>query len=53
MIDFFEDEETDVKSSARPENADKENILKIYRNLSHRSKHEFMTMVYDFESNNE
>lgn len=35
-----------VKSCTR--NEDEEDILKVYRALPRRAKHEFMAMVYDF-----
>lgn len=41
------------KKPVKPGNADEEDILRIYRSLSRRNKHEFMAMVYDFESKNE
>ena len=33
--------------------ADEEDILRIYRGLSRRAKHEFMSMVYEFENREE
>lgn len=48
VMDFFVDEE-DV-SSINLKDEDEEDILRVYRSLSRRNKHEFMSMVYDFES---
>lgn len=47
VMDFFADEE-DLGTRATPENEDEEDILKVYRSLPRRAKHEFMAMVYDF-----
>lgn len=48
VMDFFADEEDIEAKRAVPENEDEEDILKVYRSLPRRAKHEFMTMVYDF-----
>ena len=48
VMDFFADEENFV-SKEQPQNEDEEDILRIYRSLSRRSKHEFMSMIYEFE----
>ena len=47
-MDFFADKE-DLAPLAEPQNEDEQDILKVYRALSRRAKHEFMSMVYDFE----
>ena len=47
-MDFFADEEDLCYERAVPENEDEEDILKVYRALPRRAKHEFMAMVYDF-----
>lgn len=52
VMDFFADEE-DLVPQAVPQNEDEEDILKTYRSLSRRAKHEFMTMVYEFENREE
>lgn len=52
VMDFFSDEE-DLALRAEPQNEDEQDILKAYRSLSRRAKHEFMTMVYDFENREE
>ena len=52
VMDFFADEE-DIPHSAAPADEDEEDILRIYRGLSRRAKHEFMSMVYDFENREE
>ncbi len=52
-MDFFADEPEDSsvnKKEAVPQNEDEEDILRIYRSLSRRSKHEFMSMVYEYEN---
>lgn len=52
VIDFFMDEE-DLAPQAQPQNEDEEDILRVYRSLSRRAKHEFMSMVYNFENRKE
>ena len=47
VMDFFAD---DDEIHSRPENPDEEDILRIYRKLPRREKHEFMSMAYEFES---
>ena len=37
----------------KPANEDEEDILRIYRGLSRRAKHEFMSMAYEFENREE
>lgn len=49
VMDFFADEE-DLVLRAEPENEDEQDILRVYRGLSRRDKHEFMSMVYEFEN---
>lgn len=51
VMDFFADEE-DLPET-KPANADEEDILRIYRGLSRRAKHEFMSMAYEFENREE
>ena len=54
VMDFFRSEdEWGTQSQAIPEDDDEEDILRIYRALSRRSKHEFMSMVYSFERKEE
>lgn len=52
VIDFFMDKE-DLAPQAEPQNEDEEDILRIYRSLSRRAKHEFMSMAYEFENREE
>lgn len=49
VIDFFMDDE-DIAPPNKSQNEDEVDILRIYRSLSRRDKHEFMSMVYKFES---
>lgn len=49
VMDFFADEE-DLALQATPQNEDEADILRIYRSLSRRAKHEFMSMTYEFEN---
>ena len=49
VMDFFV-EEVDLIVKSIPENDDEQDILRIYRLLNRRAKHEFMSMVYDFEN---
>ena len=51
VMDFFADEE-DLPET-KPTNEDEEDILRIYRGLSRRAKHEFMSMAYEFENREE
>lgn len=51
VMDFFADEEDIVR--VQPRDEDEEDILRVYRNLSRRAKHEFMSMVYEYESKEE
>lgn len=51
VMDFFADEEDLYEPKAKDE--DEEDILRVYRGLSRRAKHEFMSMVYDFENRGE
>lgn len=51
VMDFFSDEE-DLHET-KPANEDEEDILRIYRGLSRRAKHEFMSMAYEFENREE
>lgn len=54
VMDFFKTEdEWKEPVQAIPENEDEEDILRVYRSLSRRSKHEFMSMVYTFETKEE
>ena len=50
VMDFFADEEDLVEKEIVPTDEDEKDILRIYRSLSRRSKHEFMSMVYEFEN---
>ena len=56
-MDFFADEEDFAKENLAPQvfpqSEDEQDILNIYRSLSRRAKHEFMSMVYEFENRNE
>ena len=49
VADFFMDDKPAL-SHIEPQDEDEEDILRIYRSLSRRAKHEFMTMIYRFES---
>ena len=54
VMDFFKTEdEWKEPTQAIPENEDEEDILRVYLSLSRRSKHEFMSMVYTFETKEE
>jgi transcriptional regulator with XRE-family HTH domain len=50
VMDFFADYD---EIHSRPSDEDEEDILRVYRSLSRRGKHEFMAMVYDFENRGE
>lgn len=49
LMDFFVDEDN-FETIEQPMNEDEEDILRVYRSLSRRAKHEFMSMVYEFEN---
>lgn len=51
VMDFFADEEDLHEPKAV--NEDEEDLLRIYRSLSRRAKHEFMSMAYEFENREE
>lgn len=53
VMDFFADEEDLLPKTVKADNEDEEDILRIYRSLSRRAKHEFMSMVYEFENRKE
>lgn len=52
VMDFFSDDGTDL-TDMQPTDEDEQDILRVYRTLSRRAKHEFMSVVYDFEKNKE
>ena len=52
VIDFFMDEE-DLAPQNESQNEDEADILRIYRSLSRRAKHGFMSMAYEFEHREE
>ena len=52
VLDLFADFE-DFTPGAYPKDEDEQDILRVYRSLSRRAKHEFMSMVYDFENREE
>lgn len=52
VMDFFADEE-DLEPQAIAHDEDENDILRVYRSLSRRTKHEFMSMVYEFENREE
>lgn len=52
VMDFFADEE-DLEPQVIAHDEDENDILRVYRSLSRRAKHEFMSMVYEFENRKE
>lgn len=48
--DFFVDDETEMLLPNQETSEDIEEMLRIYNELSRREKHEFMSMVYSFET---
>lgn len=52
VMDFFADEE-DLEPKAVANDEDENDILRVFRSLSRRTKHEFMSMVYEFENREE
>ena len=53
VMDFFADEEDLIEKEIVPNNEDEKDILRIYRSLPRRAKHEFMAMVYEYENRRE
>ena len=55
VMDFFADDDTiqTPLNIAEPKDEDESDVLRVYRSLSRRMKHEFMTMVYEFENRQE
>ncbi len=53
VMDFFADDEDLIPTQVQPRDEDEEDILRVYRSLSRRNKHEFMSMVYEFEARKE
>ncbi len=51
VMDFFADDDEIVP--VKPINEDEKDILKVFRSLSRKSKHEFMAMVYEYENREE
>ena len=52
IADFFADEPTTSLNDPEkdePKDEDEIEILRIFRSLSRREKHEFMSMIYSFE----
>lgn len=60
VMDFFADDAdlaaqniNKTNADVEPKNEDESDILRIFRSLSRRAKHEFMSMVYEFETREE
>lgn len=50
VMDFFEDDNrVDYVTSITSNDEDEEDILRIYRELPRREKHEFMSRLYEYE----
>lgn len=51
VMDFFWDgkDDTNIHDASEPVDDDEIDILTTYRKLSRRDKHEFMSIVYDFD----
>ena len=47
-MDFF-DYDNDLDDKVIPRDDDENDILRVYRSLDRRKKHEFMSMVYRFD----
>lgn len=46
VMDFFSDDPL----ASHPQSEDESDILRVFRRLPRRARHEFMNMVYEFES---
>lgn len=53
VMDFFSDADDRPFTPVEPANDDEGDILRVYRSLPRRAKHDFMSMVYRFEEQNE
>lgn len=60
VMDFFADDAdlaaqsiNKTNANVEPKNEDESDILRIFRSLSRRAKHEFMSMAYEFETREE
>lgn len=60
VMDFFADDAdlaaqsiNKTNADVEPKNEDESDILRIFRSLSRRAKHEFMSMAYEFETREE
>lgn len=55
VMDFFYDKEDDEDRLTEPITTDEDlkDLIRIYNSLSRRTKHEFMSMVYEFENRKE
>lgn len=49
VMDFFADEDS-LNGDFLPNDGDELDLIRIYRALDRRKKHEFMMMAYEFES---
>ena len=60
VMDFFADDadlaaqnSNKTNTDTEPKNEDESDIFRIFRSLSRRAKHEFISMVYEFETHEE
>lgn len=54
VMDFFWDEADDKKEDELVgKDDDEKDVLRIFRNLDRREKHDFMSMIYEFERRRE
>ncbi len=50
VMDFFADEDDiAAQAVAEPKDEDEGDIIRVYRMLDRKAKHEFMAMVYEYE----
>lgn len=49
VMDFFADEEHLISKTEFALDEDEKEVIRLFRMLSRREKHEFMTRVYDYE----
>ena len=50
VMDFFADEE-DIQSEPLTHDEDEEDVIRIFRTLSRKEKHAFMSKAYEYEKN--
>ena len=50
VVDFFVEDDSLIARSESDLNEDEQEIIRVYRSLDRRTKHEFMVAVYEYEN---